>query len=110
MTAQDLASLITPIAAAIGAVAAALWGHGLTTAKDATIKAKDAQIEALRAVQDQMVKAKDAQIETLRREIDFLHKLTPKEILPHLSSTKELLESIIGSLKQQLYEAQKAID
>ncbi len=66
----DLIPFITALAALISVIAAAFWGRGLAAAKDETIKAKEAEINALRTTQEQLSLINKTQIESLHREVD----------------------------------------
>ena len=88
----DLIPFITALSALISAIAAAFWGRGLAIAKNETIKAKEAQIEALRTTQEQLAKIKEAQIESLLHEIETYRQLTPNKIREYFVSVKQQLE------------------
>lgn len=110
MTVTDIVPIITALSALIGAIAAAVWGHGLANAKDEVIKAKDAQLEALRSTHEQVLEAKKTQIETLQQEVASYRELTPAKIREYFLSTKEQLEEYIEKLKDDLDKAQCVIE
>jgi len=107
---RSVVSVVTALAALISAVAAAFWGHGLASAKDEIIRAKEAEIEALRTAKEQIAKIKEAQIETLRREIDMYRELTPNKIREYFVTVKQQLEEYNELLKSRLQEAHQVID
>lgn len=106
----DIVAITTAIAALISAIAAALWGKGLSNAKDEIIKTKDAQIESLRSVNELMIKVKEAQIEALNHEIQASKELNSTKIREYFLSMKEQLEQYIEDLKSDLQKAQEIID
>ncbi len=110
MTVADIVPIVTALSALIGAIAAAVWGHGLANAKDEIIKAKDAQIEALRSAYEQVLQAKNTQIETLQREISTYRELTPVKIREYFLSMKEQLEEYIEKLKNDLERTQAEVE
>jgi len=105
----DLIPFITALSALISAIAAAFWGRGLAIAKNETIKAKEAQIEALRTTQEQLAKIKEAQIESLLHEIETYRQLTPNKIREYFVSVKQQLEEYNEVLNTKLQDAQQVI-
>jgi chromosome segregation ATPase len=135
MSVADWVSIITATSALIGPIAAALWGRQFASAEEETIKAKDAQIEALHTFQDQAVKAKQAQIEALlvvleqtvkakdaqieakeaqvdaiRQEAESLRELTPMKLRDYFVSMREQMEEYNNVLTKELQNAQAVIE
>ena len=88
--------LITVLASSLAAVLAWLaklrWSKEFAAAKDATIEAKDAQIDGL------------------KREIESLRELTPMKLREYYLSIKQQLEEYIEALHQQLAGAKAEIE
>ena len=89
MTVSDIVPLVTALAALIGALAVAFWGRGFANAKDEIIKAKDAQLEALRSAHEKILEAKQIQIETLQMEIASHKELISTKPREYFLATKE---------------------
>jgi chromosome segregation ATPase len=83
--------------------------EALRNAQDETIRAKDAQIEALRDAADESIRAKDAQIAAVESQIEFYRDLTPMKLRECFVSTREQLEEQIDLLAQKLQDSQATI-
>jgi chromosome segregation ATPase len=92
------AALFSAVAAVVSALIAARWGKEFA-------QAKEAQIEAERAV----VKEKETQLETLRLEIELLRDLTSPKMRESFVSMREQLEEYNDSLLHQLENAKATI-
>ncbi len=78
-----VSALASAIAALLAWAAKLWWSKEYATAKDETIKSKEAHIDRLkselqgiRELTSETIKAKDAQIESLKNEIQNLRELT----------------------------------
>jgi Tfp pilus assembly protein FimV len=90
-TIQLLVTLFSAAAAILAWIAKLKWSQEYTTAKEAEIKAKDAQIDSLNA------------------QIQFWRSITPPELTKYYESVKEGLQKYIQDLKAQLEEAKKKL-
>lgn len=109
--------LITALLNALGAVLAwsakLRWSREYAAAKDATISAKETQVEMLNSqlqqlsiAKDEIIRAKEVQCESLRHQIDGLRELTPMKVREYFISVKAQLEEYNAKLKSDLDEAQ----
>lgn len=62
------------------------------------------------AAKDETIKAKEAQIEALKTQIEILLELTPMKVREYFSSVKTQLEEFIDKLQQDLQEARAEIE
>jgi hypothetical protein len=88
---QLLVTLFSAAAAILAWIAKLKWSQEYTTAKEAEVKAKDAQIDSLNA------------------QIQFWKSITPPELTKYFESVKEGLQKYIQDLKAQLEEAKKKL-
>lgn len=107
---NDWVSIVSAIAALISATAAVFWGRGLATAKDETIRTKEAQIDALCSLQEETLKAKDAQMSALESQVRSYRELTPMKLREYFSSVKAQMEEHIQNLEEKLVASQTAIN
>jgi hypothetical protein len=107
---------LTPLAALIAAILAWLaklrWSKEFAAAKDEAIKAKDAEIAALKTqisrvgnTKDEVIKAKDPQLAVLDREIQNFRDITPMKLKEYVQTTKEMLEDCNNALQKQLIDS-----
>lgn len=87
-----IAAISSALAAVLAWAAKLWWAKEFSAAKEETIKAKDAQIELLKA-----------QIESLR-------ELSPMKVREYFISVKEQLEEFIDDLQKQLQQARVDIE
>lgn len=108
-TIYALGALASALAACLAWVAKLHWSKEFSAAKDATIQAKDAEIETLKSQKNEVIAAKDAQIQAIRQQLDTIRELTPAKIREYLDHTRSLLEEYVDQLKNQLAAAQQDI-
>lgn len=87
ITIRDGITLLSLLAAILAWLAKLRWSKEYAAAKDETIRAKDAQIDAL------------------KQQIENLKDLTPDKLREYFESTRTSLEEYIEKLKMQLSEA-----
>jgi predicted RNase H-like nuclease (RuvC/YqgF family) len=86
-----LAALCSVIASILAWVAKIRWSTEFKEAKDASLQAKQSEVEA-----------KNAHIATLQSEIESLKNLTPMKVREYFNSVKVQLTEYNDSLQQQL--------
>lgn len=95
---MDLVVAIYVIAALASSVAAVLaWASKLWWAKEYA------------SAKDETIRAKEAQIELLKTELENLRQLTPVKLREYFLSVKEQLEEYNDHLRQELATAHEAI-
>jgi chromosome segregation ATPase len=111
-----ISALASALAAVLAWAAKLWWAKEYASAKDETIKSKDAQIERLkgeiqsvRELTNDIVKAKETQVDSLKNEIQNLKELTPMKIQEYFKSVKVQLEEYNDMLQKKLDDAKAEI-
>lgn len=99
---QPTITLLSLIGAILAWLAKLRWSQEYAAAKDEIIKAKEAQIETVKA-------HKDAQVDALRTQIDALKELSSMKLREHYLSHKDAFEECIDGLEGKIATAESTI-
>lgn len=99
---QPIITLGSIVAAILAWVAKLRWSKEFTNAKDATIAAREAQIEQLKDAKEAVIAARDVQIEHLKDHIIELRQLSPPKIKEYMESTQQMLSNYNDQLQSDL--------
>lgn len=85
------------------------WTNEFTLYKQAQLDVINEKLQQVSAAKDETIKAKDAQIEALKNEVTSLRELNPAKLREYFVSTKEQLEEYNDKLKAGLNNSQETI-